>query len=189
MTKKSIENALGIGDKIRQIEEDENNINEDEKRKRFEVRKNEVSKIKAEIQKLKENPDDNFIKEGLRELASIGLQSMRILQDEVEIDPNGRAVECMAAMSNSVTAALKQLQSVELDKEKMKIEKEKVNIKKTASLPAGKTINNVLVTGSVSDLIKAMKDKSFDNQDELAMEEVRESEIRESKGSPFTEQN
>ena len=185
MTKKSIENALGIGDKIRQLEEDENNISEEERRKRAEARKLEVAKIKAEIQKLKDNPDDDFIKEGLRELASIGLQSMRVLQDEVEIDPNGRAVECMAAMSNSVTTALKQLQSVELDKEKIEIEKEKVNIKKSATLPLGKTVNNVLVTGSVTELLKAMKDQSFQNQEEVDIEEVREIEIKESKGSPF----
>ena len=185
MTKKGIENALGIGDKIREMEDDEHGVSEEDKRKRVEARKLEVAKIKAEIQKLKDNPDDDFIKEGLRELAGIGLQSMRVLQDEVEIDPNGRAVECMAAMSNSVTTALKQLQAVELDKEKIKIEKEKVNIKKSLNAPAGRTINNVLVTGSVTDLLKAMKDGGFENQDDLDIEQVKEVEMTESKGSPF----
>lgn len=192
MSKNGIEKALGIGERLREEDAENNGLSEDERRERAETRKKEVAKIKAEIGKLKNNPDEDFVKEGLRELAGIGLQSMRILQDEIEVDPSGRAVECMAAMSNAVGKALKDLQNVELDKKKMELEEEKVNVKKNTALPAGKTVNNVLVTGSVTDLLRAMKDGSFENQDDVdveALKEVEHEENKETGKSPFKKGN
>jgi hypothetical protein len=186
MSKKGIEKALGVGDRLRELEDEENEVSEDEKKERAVARKKEVAKIKAEISKLRNNnTDEDFVKEGLRELASIGLQSMRVLQDEVEVDPSGRAVECMAAMANATNSALKNLQNVDLDKEKVELDREKVNIKKNQALPNGSTVNNVLVTGSMRDVLQAMKDGSFSNQDEVDIEKVKEIDEENSKGSPF----
>ncbi len=187
MSSKGIEKALGIGDKLRSMEDEERGISEEERRERAETRKKEVAKIKAEIGKLRKSDDEDFIREGLRELASIGLQSMRILQDEVEIDPSGRAVECMASMANATSSALKNLQNVDLDKKKLEIEQEKINIKKHAALPHGNTINNVLITGTMNDVLQAMKDGGFTNQDEVDIERVKEIDQEESEGSPYKE--
>lgn len=187
MSKNGIEKALGVGDKLRSLEDEENGVSEQEKRERAEARKKEVAKIKAEIGKLRKNDDEDFVKEGLRELASIGLQSMRVLQDEVEVDPSGRAVECMASMANATNAALKNLQNVELDKKKIEIDQEKVNIKKNAALPSGNTYNNVLIAGSPRDVLQTIKDQCFNNQDDVDIEAVKEVDQEESDGSPYKE--
>ena len=184
MSKQGIENALGVGDKLRSIEDEANNVSDDERRERSKIRKKEVAKIKADIEKIKDNPDIDFIKEGLKELASIGLQSMRVLQDEVEVDPSGRAVECMAAMSNATNTALKNLQNVAIDDRKIDLEEEKVSIRKSSALGNG-TVNNVLISGSVTDILQAMNDGSFSNQDEVDIENLREVEQSESSGSPY----
>ena len=185
MSSKGIEKALGVGDKLRALEEEENGVNETERRERAETRKKEVAKIKAEISKLRKNDDEEFVKEGLRELASIGLQSMRVLQDEVEIDPSGRAVECMASMANATNSALKNLQNVELDKKKVEIDQQKVEIKRKAALPNGTYNNNILVTGSMNDVLQAMKDGGFSNQDDVEIEKLKEVELEEGEGTPY----
>jgi hypothetical protein len=187
MSKDKISKVLGVGEKLRDNDEgvDSESLSEEEKRKRHEERKKEVAKIKADIAAMKNNTDDDFIKEGLRELASIGLQSMRVLQDELEVDPSGRAVECMAAMSNATANALKGIQNVEVDKEKLAIEKEKVSIKKQTALPAGQQTNNILITGSVTDVLQTIRDQQFKNQEEID-DEVKEAEyVEKGKGSPF----
>lgn len=187
MSKDKISKVLGVGEKLRDHDEgvDEASMSEDEKRKRHDERKKEVAKIKAEIANMKKNSDEDFIKEGLRELAGIGLQSMRVLQDELEVDPSGRAVECMAAMSNATAAALKGIQNVDVDKEKLALEKEKVNIKKNAALPAGHQTNNILITGSVTDVLQTIRDQQFQNQEEID-DEVKEAQyVEKGKGTPF----
>lgn len=187
MSKDKISKVLGIGDKLRDHDEGVNDesLSEEDKRKRHQERKKEVAKIKAEISAMKKNADDDFIKEGLRELAGIGLQSMRVLQDELEVDPSGRAVECMAAMSNATAAALKGIQNVDIDKEKLNLEREKVNIKKQSALPSGQQTNNILITGSVTDVLQTIRDQQFENQEEID-EEVKEADyIERGNGTPF----
>lgn len=187
-TNKKIGKVLGIGDKLKEFESDEKatkELSEEEKRKRHEERKEQVKKIKAEIAALRNCDDEKFIKDSLREVATIGLQSMRILQEEVEVDPTGRAVECMAAMSNAVSKSLKDLQSVDIDKEKLDIDKEKLNIRRQAALPKGQTTNNILVTGSVTDLLQTIKDQGFENEKEVEEEAEHEAFIESGKGTPF----
>ena len=181
-----LKKVLGIGDKIRDLEKDEKiELTEDEQRKRHEDRKEEVKKIKADIKKLKNNDDEKFIKDALREVAGIGLESMRVLQDELEYDPSGRAVECMAAMTNAVTSTLKNLQNLEIDKEKLSLDQQKVDIKRNSAIGHNGTTNNILMVGSVTDVLQSMKDGGFINDAEVNEVADKEEDISTGAGTVF----
>ena len=122
-------------------------------------------------------------------MAGIGLESMRVLQDELEYDPSGRAVECMAAMTNAVSSTLKNLQNVEIDKEKLKIDQEKVAIKKHSALGHNGTTNNILITGSVTDVLQTMKDGGFINEEEIKEVADKEEDIKTGGGTVFTNED
>jgi hypothetical protein len=151
-----LKKILGCSDDDIDISED----NEEHKRERHNQRKEEIANIKKQVAKLKDSSDEEFVKDALKEVASIGLESLRVLQNEVEDDPSGRAVECMAAMSNSVATALKNLQGVEVDKQKIAIEKEKVEVKRLGNKATANigTVNNNYITTNVSDILDQMKE-------------------------------
>jgi hypothetical protein len=180
---KKIDDLLEVGDKIRELEEGD--TSDDDKRKRQNERKNAIKKINAEIAALKNNDDEKFVQESLREIATIGLSSMRVLQGEIEEDPSGRAVECMAAITNAVTNAVKQIQNRDIDERKIRVEEEKLTIKKNIALPGGTGTTNVLMIGSMKEVLGAMRDGEFENEDEI-QEYLEEENYRNSgKGSPF----
>lgn len=163
-SKNKIDKALGIGDELKDLDKEDS---DDEKRLRFEERKKAVAQIKKDIKKIRENPDEHFIKENLRELATNGMIALRVIQEEIELNPNGRDVECMATMMNAVSSSLKELGSVENDKKKLDLEQQKVDLKRLISEKKpgiGMQQNNVFV-GSTNDLLKAIRKVADNSQD------------------------
>lgn len=190
ISKEKVDNILDISDQMKDFDSGPSSkvqlgMKEEENRKKILERREQADKIVARLEKLKECGDEKFIKETLKELTTIGLTALRTMQDEMTLDPSGRAVECMSAMANSVTAAVKQLGEVENDKTKLELEKRKVDIKEksaTASLPNGNGGGNILVIGSMTDALKAIRQGGFDNSkevDAIIQEEIKNKESPE----------
>jgi len=195
ISKDKIDKILDISDQMKDFDsgpspKTQKGMQDEENRKRYLERKQEADKIVARLEKLKEGGDEKFIKETLKELTTIGLTALRTMQDEMNQDPSGRAVECMSAMANAVTAAVKQLGDVENDKIKLGLEKRKVDIKEksaTANLPNANGSGNILVIGSMTDALKAIRNQGFDNAKEVDAIVEEEKKNRESPGTPFSE--
>lgn len=167
-------------------------MKDEENRKKVLERKEQAEKIIAKMEKLKDCGDEKFTKETLKELITIGLTALRTMQDEMNQDPTGRAVECMSAMVNATTAATKQLGEIENDKKKIELEKRKVDIKEksaTANLPNANGGGNILVIGSMTDALKAIRNQGFDNAIEVESIVAEEKKNKESPGTPFPEED
>lgn len=154
--KDKLDKALGIGEELSNLDSEDS---DEEKKRRFEERKKSIIKIKKDLQKIKENPDEMFIKEQLKELTTSGMIALRTIQEEIELNPTGRDVECMATMMNAITSSLKELKETENDKIKIGQKQQEIDIKKLKSSSENRklTQNNVFV-GSVNELRKAIKD-------------------------------
>lgn len=151
---------------------------QEEQRIKYEQRKKEVEKIQKSIEALKNENDEEFIKKTLKELTTIGMCTLHQMQEEMLVDPSGRMGECMASLTNSIVAALKQISDMENDKQKISIEKEKLEVKKqviqqTKNLS---TTNNVVVIGSISEALKLIKDQQQEYQQKELQVSVNESE-------------
>jgi hypothetical protein len=167
-------------------------MKDEENRKKVLERKEQAEKIIAKMEKLKDCGDEKFTKETLKELITIGLTALRTMQDEMNLDPTGRSVECMSAMVNATTAATKQLGEIENDKKKIELEKRKVDIKEkssTANLPNSNGSGNILVIGSMTDALKAIRNQGFDNAKEVDAIVAEEKKNKESPGTPFPEED
>jgi hypothetical protein len=197
ISKDKIDKILDISDQMKDFDSGPSNktqvaMKEEENRKKYLERKEQSDKIVARLEKLKECGDEKFIKETLKELTTIGLTALRTMQDEMNLDPSGRAVECMSAMTNAVTTAVKQLGDVENDKTKLGLEKRKVDIKEksaTANLPNSNGGGNILVIGSMTDALKAIRNQGFDNAKEVDAIVQEEKKNKDSPGTPFIEED
>jgi ribosomal protein S13 len=195
ISKDKIDSILDISDTMKDFDSSPStktlqSMKEEEARKRYLERKEESDKVRANLEKVKDLGDERFIKEALKEITTIGLTSLRQMQDEMTLDPTGRMGECMSAMANAVTAAVKQLGDVENDKTKLSLEKRKVDLKEksaTAGLPNGNGAGNVLIIGSMSDALKAIRQQGFDNMKEVQVEVDKEIVNKESPGTLFKE--
>lgn len=158
---KNIEQALGIGDDLLK-----NTSPDEEKKKLFKERQEKLKKIQEEMQRKKSNyeHDKEFIKDMYREVAETSMMAVRIMQEEAGMTGDYKNVEALAAAANSVSQALDGLKNVELDEEKLRIEREKVEIKKGVANSilnkqgiTGGTVNNIVHVGSTGDLIRSLK--------------------------------
>jgi hypothetical protein len=169
---KSIEQALGISDSIAKMEV---HSSDDEKKKQFEERQNKLKKIQeafVDKKKTYEN-DKEFIKDMLRELAETAMTGAAIMKEEAGMTGDYKNVESLATATNAAVSALTALQNVELEEERIRIEHEKVNIRKVASengsILGGTnkiTQNNVFV-GSHAELLKALKNAENIEKDKV----------------------
>ncbi len=195
ISKDKVDKILDISDQMKDFDSGPSaktiqGMKDEENRKKYLERKEQADKIIARMEKLKESGDERFIKETLKELTTIGLTALRTMQDEMTLDPSGRSVECMSAMANAVTAAVKQLGEVENDKTKLELEKRKVDIKEksaTANLPNSNGAGSIVVIGSMTDALKAIRQGGFDNAKEVEAIVETEKKNKESPGTPFPE--
>lgn len=172
---KNIEKALGIAEDVSKL----NVSSDDEKKKQFAERQEKLKDIQEELKKKRSNyqDDKDFVKDMYRELAETGMIAVRIMQEEAGMTGDYKNVEALAAAANSVTQALQALKDVELDEEKLRIEREKVDIRrntansiinKNSCLPGvespGQTVNNIIHVGSTGDLIRALKQAEKEEQ-------------------------
>lgn len=149
---KQLEDALEIDPDTETGVDEEDNDSEE-----LLARLTKFKEMKEEAKKAASENDKDFIKETLRELALMGLHAGRVLEDEIEVNAKGRDVECLAGIMNATRDALKKLQDVDLDEQKMEIEQKKLAIRQSNSGQARLTQNNMFV-GSHSDMLKALKD-------------------------------
>jgi hypothetical protein len=165
---KNLEKALGIGDDVSKIS---NITSDDEKKKQFEERQARLKDIQDQFRKKRSDyqEDKDFVKDMYKELAETGMIAVRIMQEEAGMTGDYKNVEAMAAASNAVAQALDGLKSVEIDEEKLRIERDKVEIRRISSnkesvpgiTSAAGGVTNVFV-GSTFDLLKAIKDAEKD---------------------------
>lgn len=168
---KNIEKALGIADDISKLG---NISSDDEKKKQFEERQKKLKDIQEQMQKKRTGYEDDkaYIKDMYKELAETAMIGVRIMQEEAGMTGDYKNVESLAAAANAVKAALDGLKSVEIDEEKLRIEREKLDIRRVTAnsilnkTPAlGDTVNNTTVyVGSTGDLIRALKQADNDEK-------------------------
>jgi hypothetical protein len=91
--------------------------------------------------------------------------ALRTIQEEIELNPSGRDVECMATLMNSVASSLKELKDVENDKIKIAQKQQEIDLKKLKGDDKAKLTQNNLFIGSVRDLSKALKNIEIDSED------------------------
>jgi hypothetical protein len=153
----SLKNALDIKDELSSLNKDEKPSADEEK---FKEKLENIQKMKTEIEARRKSGDEDYVKQALREVMEIGLQTSRALQTEVEAHAEGRAVECLAAALNAVTTAAKELQEVEVKKEKNSIARESNEIKRVAFSNNGnqpKLTQNNNFYGTPGDILEMMK--------------------------------
>lgn len=160
---KSLKDVLNIKDELSSLNKDDKPSVEEEK---FKEKLENIQKMKSEIELRRNNGDEDYVKSALREVMEIGLQTSRTLQTEVEAHAEGRAVECLAAALNAVTTAAKELQELEVKKEKNSIAREGNQIKKALISSNGNTpkltqTNNFY--GSPADILEMMKKANMEN--------------------------
>jgi hypothetical protein len=172
--KEKIEAALDIADKMKAFDSTgtsgatvSGNDNKDEElRRRAEERKEKVAQVRAELEKKKDFTDEIFIKDKLRDLAEMGVEVLHILSEELQYDPSGRTAECMGALMNATTGALKEIKEFDNDKTKLGYEREKIDIKKASAAVTGPS-GNIMVVGKMTDVLKAIQDQKFQNMKEV----------------------
>lgn len=166
---KNIENALGIGEEVSKMTV---KTFDEEKKAQFDERQKKLKEIQEQIKKKRSTyeQDKEFIKDMYKELAETGMVAVRIMQEEAGMTGDYKNVEALAAAANSVTQALDGLKSVELDEEKLRIERDKVDIKRQSAnsilnknpgiTQQGGTTN--VFIGSQAELIRALKKAEMD---------------------------
>jgi hypothetical protein len=167
----SLKDVLNIKDELGELSKDDKPSEDEEK---FKQKLENINKMKTEIESRRKNSDEDYVKTALREVMEIGLQTSRALQTEVEAHAEGRAVECLAAALNAVTTAAKELQEVEVKKEKNLIAREQNDIKRSLVVANGgtpKLTQNNNFYGSPSDILELIKKQQEKNIIEVKRED------------------
>jgi hypothetical protein len=158
----SLKDLLNINDELSNLNSPNEKPSVDEEK--FKEKLEKIQVMKDQIEARRKTGDEDYVKAALREVMEIGLQTSRTLQTEIEAHSEGRAVECLAAALNAVTSAAKELQEVEVKKEKNSIARESNEIKKIAFSNSGNQakITNNNFFGSPSDILDMMKKVQVD---------------------------
>jgi hypothetical protein len=184
-----IEAALDIADKMKQFDSttDHNSSNkDDELRRRAEERKENVAKIRAEMEKKKDNTDEVFIKDNLKRLIENAVETVSLLQDELRYDPSGRTAECMGALINAAVGGLNSIKDYDNDRTKIGFEREKIDIKKATAAAGGGGINGkIICVGKMTDVLKAINDQKFQNMKEVDAVVEKETVEHNAPGTPY----
>ncbi len=148
------------------FEDDETDIIEHEDR----IKK--VQEIKDKVEELVSGIDDKeFLKSSLKEIISTGLITSKIIQNEVEINGKGRDAECLSTLLNSVGSAVKEFKNIDNDEEKLKIEHEKLEVKRLAG--SNGSVTNQMFVGTNNDM-KEMALKLLEQSEEKIIEVEQE---------------
>lgn len=168
-----IDKALGITDNMDVGASDV--LDEEVQKKKLEERKELVRTEKNSLNNLKKisNKDSDFIREMLKNLATTGATMVKVMEEEMQLDPRARSAETAAELINSVTSALDKLHSITQHEDKMDIEKQKVEIKKNNGNVPNITAN-IVAAGSISDLLKTFKNSGI----EVGAVDTQEKEVK-----------
>jgi hypothetical protein len=169
----SLKNVLDIKDELSSLNKDDKPSVDEEK---FKEKLENIQKMKDQIESRRKSGDEDYVKQALREVMEIGLQTSRTLQTEVEAHAEGRAVECLAAALNAVTTAAKELQEVEVKKEKNLIAREGNEIKKAlVNVNSGgqaKLTQNNNFFGTPGEILEMMKKVQGDKTKTIDVDKV-----------------
>lgn len=127
---------------------------------KFDQAQQYLGKMKEEYSKLKDLPDEDFVKGVLKNLIERGMEMLASIQMLIVDNPDGRAVETAAAMVSSINMLLDNFTKVNVYKEKLSLEREKFNLKKdqvAIAGPAGNTTNNTIFIGDQSSIIDMLR--------------------------------
>lgn len=158
LKEKQYEDAIGIGDALKQLDMDETNQvskEDDEKRRRLEDRKKYIADMKQDFDLMKKKPDLEFSADIYKELVMIDMEMLRITRKEMELDPQPRYVETAGSLTTAITSTLDSLRDIDNTKFDQGMEKEKLDLKKNQS--SGKIGQNVVMIGTMNDVLKLAK--------------------------------
>lgn len=150
-------------------------LDEELQKKKLEDRKELVKNEKSSLNNLKKisNKDSDFIREMLKNLATTGATMVKVMEEEMQLDPRARSAETAAELINSVTSTLDKLHSLTQHEDKMDIEKQKLEIKKNVGNVPTLTAN-IVAAGSISDLLKSFKNNGI----EVGMVDMQEKPMK-----------
>jgi len=164
---KSIEELLNI-------EGSENDVKFDDTEaqielKKLEERKQFLTEYKQKLVEYGNLGNAEYKLKVTRDLIDSGLLMLAALQKEIIDNPTGRDVECVSSLMNSINQTIDTINKMDFFERKMKIEDEKLNIKKISnSKDSGGdniTQNNIYFsTVELLDLIKKENLKTIDVQ-------------------------
>lgn len=171
MTKKNvpsrskIEKALGIGEKLANIETSEAPKDEENK-ERFINRQKLAKKLHEQLETKKKleseitTEDEVFLKERLRSFIQVAETAAQLLQQELETTGDYKVAESLGSVVNSGVAAVDKFASMNNDKKKFQLEERKLAARETASPNLTQNNNITAFVGSTADLLKALKDQT-----------------------------
>lgn len=154
----SINDVLNIKDTIGDLvsnDETDNQITNEEKQ--FKDRMEKIEKLKKDLTSKDALEDEEFVKATLKKIMNIGVVAAESLSMELEAHPDGRGTECLATVLNAVTTSAKELNNVNTDKEKIKISRETLDMKKLSNPNNQKITQNNNFFGNPSDILDLMK--------------------------------
>lgn len=158
LKEKQYEDAIGIGDALKQLDMDETNQvskEDDEKRRKLEDRKKYIADMKQDFDLMKKKPDLEFSADIYKELVMIDMEMLRITRKEMELDPQPRYVETAGSLTAAITSTLDSLRDIDNTKFDQGMEKEKLEIKKNQGAAAPGA--NIVMIGSMQDILKQAK--------------------------------
>ena len=154
----SINDILDIKDTIGDLVTDSDSDNKvSDEEKQFKERMKKIEQIKEDLKTRNVVDDEEFIKSSLKRIVSLGVVAAESLGMELEAHPDGRGTECLATVLNAATTAVKELNNVNTDKEKIKISRETLDVKKSSVPSNQKITQNNNFFGNPSDLLDMMK--------------------------------
>lgn len=154
----SINDILDIKDTIGDLVSDsETDTKVSDEEKQFKERMKKIEQLKEELKTKNSVDDEEFIKSSLKKIVNLGVVAAESLGMELEAHPDGRGTECLATVLNAATTAVKELNNVNTDKEKIKISRETLDMKKISNPGNQKITQNNNFFGNPSDLLDMMK--------------------------------
>ena len=127
----SINDILDIKDTIGDLVTDSDSDNKvSDEEKQFKERMKKIEQIKEDLKTKNTVDDEEFIKSSLKKIVNLGVVAAESLGMELEAHPDGRGTECLATVLNAATTAVKELNNVNTDKEKIKISRETLDVKR-----------------------------------------------------------
>jgi hypothetical protein len=155
MTEKKLENVLGIGESLKEldnVEKIEVSKADEEKKEKLKERKKYLDDMKTQFETLKSKTDMDFSKEIYKELVMLDMEILRITRKEMEMDPSPRYAETAASLTSSITATVDSLRNVEDTKISQGFEREKIDMKKSA-VTGGNITAGIMMAGAYTDIM------------------------------------
>ena len=162
-SKDKIEKSLGIGDSFKTLDVG-TNPEDEEKRLRAEKREISVSEFKERWEKYRNGDTDNekFVKDALKELAEMGMETIRVMKDETAMTGDYKAADAVATVTNAVISALNSINGVDVEKKKLEQKQQEIDNRAKSAADTKNITNNTVFVGSVNDILKKARGAVID---------------------------